>query len=117
MSQMKVIALVMTLLVHYDTEDEAFADPIAANLAPVPGQPIVLDVIEDNGNLSYLPLCILFNSRSVYNKSDNLTEMLNQIGPDVCIVSETFERERKRLSEVIDSRQFKYISYYRKNRV
>ena len=27
----------------YDTEDEAFSDPIPANLAPVPGQNVLMD--------------------------------------------------------------------------
>ena len=106
----------------YDTEDEAFSDPIPANLAPVPGQnvpagqPIRLDVNMNHNQSSNLPLCLLFNARSIFNKSDNLTEMLRQIGPDVCIISETFERERKKIDSVLKSRHFKSISYYRKNR-
>ena len=106
----------------YDTEDEAFSDPIPANLCPVPGQdvqpgePIRLDVNQNHGQSSNLPLCLLFNARSVFNKSENLTEMLQQIGPDICIISETFERERKRLDSILNSRQFKSVSYFRKNR-
>ena len=46
----------------------------------------------------------------------NQTICQNQIGPDICIISETFERERKRLDSVLNARQFKSISYYRKNR-
>ena len=42
--------------------------------------------------------------------------MLHQIGPDLCLVSETFERERRRLSTVLDNNIYKSISYYRKNR-
>ena len=107
---------------HYDTDDEAFSEPIPANLHPVPGQdvlpgqPITMDVNQRYDQPSYLPLCLLFNSRSVYNKADNLKEMLNQVGPDICLISETFERQRKRLDTVLNSRQFKSISYYRKNR-
>ena len=64
----------------YDTEDEAFSDPIPANLAPVPGQnvpagqPIRLDVNMNHNQSSNLPLCLLFNARSIFNKSDNLTD-------------------------------------------
>ena len=106
----------------YDTEDEAFSDPIPANLAPVPGQnvpdgqPIRMDVNMNHNQSSNLPLCLLFNARSIFNKSDNLTEMLRQIGPDLCIISETFERERKKIDSVLNSRHFKSISCYRKNR-
>ena len=106
----------------YDTEDEAFSDPIPANLFPVPGQnvpagqPIRLDVNMNHNQSSNLPLCLLFNARSIFNKSDNLTEMLHQIGPDLCIISETFERERKKIDSVLNSRHFKSISCYRKNR-
>ena len=106
----------------YDTEDEAFSEPIPANLTRASGQeyrsgqPIELDVNLENDMSSYLPLCLLFNARSIFNKSDNLSDLLQQIGPDICIISETFERERKRLDSVLNSRQFKSISYYRKNR-
>ena len=105
----------------YNTDDEAFPEPIPANLSPAPdqnvpsGQPIIFDVNQKNDLISPLPLCLLFNSRSVYNKSDNLNEMLNQIGPDLCLISESWERERKRLSSIL-SKQFKSFSYYRKNK-
>ena len=107
---------------EYDTEDEVFPEPVPANLTPLPGQallpgqPIKLDVKQKDQHSSYLPLCMLLNARSIYNKSDNLTEFLQQIGPDMCIISETFEREKRRLSSVLNPRQFKSISNYRKNR-
>ena len=41
--------------------------------------------------------------------------MLQQIRPDICIVSETFERENKRIESVLTRRHFKSISYNRKN--
>ena len=107
---------------EYETEDEAFSDPIPANLFPraeddvTPGQPIELDLNMKDNLSSYLPLCLLLNARSIYNKSDNLSEMLQEIGPDICLISETFEREKSRLNTAIKSRNFKSISYYRKNR-
>ena len=72
-----------------------------------------------NSNLnqsSNLPLCLVFNARSIFNKSDNLTEILRQIGPDLSIISETFEREGKKIEAILNSRYFKNISFYRKNR-
>ena len=59
---------------------------------------------------------MLLNARIIYNKSDNLTEFLPQIRPDLCIISETFECEKRRLNSVLNPRQFKSISYYRKKR-
>ena len=88
----------------YDTDEEAFADVIPANLAPVadqilvPGRPIKWDDNPANNQSPDVPLCLLFNARSVFNKADHLMEMLHQLGPDICLVSETFERERKKLS-------------------
>ena len=105
----------------YDTDDEAFPQLIPANLSPVPdqnepsGQPIIFNVYQKNDLTSPLPLCLLFNSRSVYNKSDNMNEMLNQICPDLCLISESWEREHKRLSSVL-SKQFKIFSYYCKTK-
>ena len=105
----------------YDTEDEAFSEPIPANFSPtpgqnvVPGQPINFDVNLSDRSPS-MPLCLVLNARSVYNKSDNLREMLRQFGPDICIVSESWERHRRRLNDELNSRQFKTFSYYWKNR-
>ena len=106
---------------EYSTDDEAFPEITPANLFPIPGQnvnpgqPLNFDVNQNADVSSSLPLCIILNARSVYNKSDNLTDMLHQIGPDLCLVSETFERERRRLSTVLDNNIYKSISYYRKN--
>ena len=106
----------------YDTDDEAFAEPIPANLSPIdgqnvePGKPVEFDINSNQKQSSNIPLCLLFNARSVYNKENNMNEMLRVIGPDICIISETFERERKRLASVLKSREYEYISYFRKNR-
>ena len=106
----------------YETEDEAFSQPIPANLVPIfgqvlnPGEPIKLDVNLKQNQSSSLPLCVLFNARSIFNKLKNLKEFLNQIGPDVCLISETFESERRRIDDTLNSRQYKSISYYRKHR-
>ena len=73
----------------YDTEDEAFPQVISANLYPLPGQnvtqgePLCFDVNLETDLTSSLPLCFLLNARSVFNKRDNLREMLHQIGPDI----------------------------------
>ena len=107
---------------QYDTDDEAFAEPIAANLSPVPGQtlshgqPIILDINSQQDSSPHLPLCLLINARSCYNKGNNLTEMLQQLGPDISIITETFEREKNPLSNIIKSQEFRYFSYFRRNK-
>ena len=106
----------------FETEDEAFPDIEPVHLSPILGQnnvsgePLIFDVDMTSDLSSSLPLCLLLNARSVCNKSDNLKEMLHRICPDICLVSETFERTRKRLRDVLNSRIYKSISYYRKNR-
>ena len=42
--------------------------------------------------------------------------MLQQIGPDLSIITETFERKKNPLSNIIKSKEFKYFSYFRQNR-
>ena len=107
----------------YDTEDEVDSDPIPGNLSPIPGQnvqpnqPLVFDITPDNNvQSSFLPLCLMTNARSVYNKQNNLREMLQQIGPSVMLVSQTWEWEKYRLDKALNSRVFKTISSYRKNK-
>ena len=98
---------------EYETEDEAFPEVTPANLYPSGAQTEnrgeALDVNLNADMTSPLPLCLLLNSRSIYNKCDNLAEMLRQIGPDICLISETFERERLRISDVLKSRMYKNI--------
>ena len=104
----------------YATEDEAFSDPIPVSLSPAPdqqvtqGQPIRLEV-NLNGQPSPLPLCLILNARSVFNKADNLIELLSRVGPDLTLISESWEREKKRLNTVLTG-QFKSVSYYRKGK-
>jgi hypothetical protein len=57
---------------------------------------------------------MMLNSRSLYNKVDNFKSLLYQIGPDAVLVSETWERERQSLDELLLSSQYKTITYCRK---
>ena len=110
-------------LTEYETEDEAFSAPIAANLISVPGQhklpagqQQVLDVGPSLDQPTNVPLFLLLNARSIFNKADNLADLLNQIGPDFCLVSETFERANKSLSSVLPKQHFESISQFRNNK-
>ena len=42
--------------------------------------------------------------------------MLHQLGPDISIITETFESEKRRLSSIFKNETLQYISYFRKNR-
>jgi len=58
----------------------------------------------------------MINARSLFNKCNDLTEMLHTINPDICLVSETFETGKRRLTEILESTHYTHYSYYRKNR-
>ena len=104
----------------YDTDDEIDPTPTPVILTPVPnqlpvqGQPIQLEVVSDVlKQPSPLPLCMMLNCRSLYNKVDNFKNLLHQIGPDISLVSETWERQKQSLENLLSSEQFKVISYKR----
>ena len=105
----------------YDTEDEAFDKVVPANFAPIDGQieakgiPLKFDLKEGEPSSS-LPLCLVFNARSIFNKTCSLRNMLNQFGPDLSIILESWEQETKQIKDVLKSIQFKTISYYRKSK-
>ena len=56
---------------------------------------------------------MMLNARSLYNKIDNFRELMHQIGPDLILASETWERKRKPLSQILSSNLYKIISYSR----
>ena len=94
-----------------------------ANLIPIPDQnvppgvPLLFDVdTSRDSQPSPLPLCLVMNCRSVFKKIDNLREMLHRICPSITILSETWERDRQRLGDILNSSQFNILSYFRKNR-
>ena len=55
---------------------------------------------------------MMLTSRSLYNKVDKFKD-LYQLGPDLILVSETWERQRKQLKEIIATSQFSTTSYHR----
>ena len=110
---------------EYETDDEVDPHPHPVNLFPIPGQnvqpgqPLLFDVdMSTDGQPppSCLPLCLMMNCRSICNKIDNMREMLHTLGPSIVIASETWEREKQRLDNILNSGQYKTVSYYRKNR-
>ena len=106
-----------------DTDDEIDSEPVPTNFFPIPdqnvspGKPLKFDVkISEDEESSPLPLCLMLNCRSIYNKAQNLRELLNTIGPSVALLSETWERESLPLDVILKSRHFKAASYLRSNR-
>ena len=57
----------------------------------------------------------MLNARSLYNKRENFKTLQNQIGPDLSITSETWERKNQNLDDLVASSQYKAISYARRN--
>ena len=104
----------------YDTDDELQPCQPQPNLFPCPdqkpsqGTPLKFDI--SNGPPSSLPLCMMTNARSAYNKKSNLSELLYQICPSFLILTETWERENYSLDKLLNSRVYKTISYHRKNK-
>ena len=62
-----------------------------------------------------LPLIMLTNARSVYNKINNLRKWLLEIFPDCAVISESWEYEsrRKDLQSLLSGTPFKVFSYRR----
>ena len=106
----------------YDSDDEMDIFQSQPSMFPLPGQnpppgvPAKFDIDLSDGSSSFLPLCMMLNARSAYNKSNNLREMLHRISPSFLLISETWERKSNRLENILNSRTFKSISYYRKNK-
>ena len=106
----------------FDTDDEIDDKQISPALEPCIGQqsnqnePQLFDFSENWSKQSSLPLCILTNARSVYNKQMSLREILRQICPSLILISETWERENEKLDIVIKNTPYNYLSFYRKNR-
>ena len=105
----------------YDTDEEVDATVNPVVFTPVPNQkfssnkPIKIEINQANqAKSTTLPLCMALNGRSLYNKSNNFKNLLEQICPDISIVSETWERQKQGQSELIKSSQFKVISHKRK---
>ena len=103
----------------YDTEGEIDPVPVHVILTPsdgIPGQhtpALDVDTTDKVDIPTSLPLCMCANARSVYNKVDSLRNILNTIGPDITIISETWERKNCSLEQLLCSSQLKCVSYCR----
>lgn len=104
----------------YDTDDEVDSSPNPISPSPIkgqntaPGQPIKMKVnMKSNNHQSlYIPFCLMMNARSLYNKQEHFKD-LYQLGPDLILTSETWEKPRKKLTDLIGTNQYKVLSSHR----
>ena len=62
---------------------------------------------------SSLPLVAVLNARSAYNKPENINKFLNELGIEVLMISETWEREELSLENLLQLPNYKVHSYRR----
>ena len=100
---------------EYDTDDEVDSEPIRPVLIQSEDKPGELDVVFDERVQppTSLPLCLCLNARSVYNKKNNLKNILNTLAPCITIISESWERKTLGLVELLDARHFSCVSFSR----
>ena len=58
---------------------------------------------------SSLPLVAVLNARSAYNKSENLKNFLNELGIEVAMILETWEREELSLENLLQLPIYKLL--------
>ena len=100
----------MTVRTEYASQDEIDPDTTPISILP-PSKP-------NKGQMkilkaSSLPLVAVLNARSCYNKPDNLKKFLNELGIEVAIISETWEREELSLENLLQMENYKVHSYRR----
>ena len=99
-----------SVLTEYASQDEIDPDTTPISIPPRSkpnkGQRKILKA-------SSLPLVAVLNARSCYNKPENLKKFLNELGTEVGIVSETWEREELSLENVLQMGNYKVHSYRR----
>ena len=103
----------------FESEDEVDAEPepvilVPATDQPPAGQPLLLEVDSTGRSAlpSSLPLGMVANVRSLYNKIENFIRFLREVGPDYFLVSETWEYEgRVSLTQLLSHTSYKVLSY------
>ena len=102
----------------YESDDEVDNEPVRPVLVPargLDGQTPMLEV-DQTGNVappSSVPLTMVANLRSAYNKTKNIKRTLNTLGLDLMIASETWERPRHDLTNLLQTPNHSILSYCR----
>ena len=76
------------------------------------GKPVRVTVRRNNRVFQAisLPVVININPRSIYNKCEEFSLLLEQYNADIICISESFEREKLPLQEVLDLENYEIIS-------
>ena len=101
-----------------DSDDEVEPDTNPAVLVPsqqqLPGAPLQLDIDTSGAAVPppNVPLAMITNPRSIYNKLGKLRSWLTNFKPDLCILSEHWGR-KGHLEEALSLSPYKAIEYSR----
>ena len=95
---------------EYDTEDEIEPQTTPISISPVtkPNKR-KMKILQASSH----PLVGLLNARSLYNKADNLKTLLNELGLEIAIISEGWERDETPLDDLLQLKNYKIQSYKR----
>ena len=95
---------------EYNTEDEIEPDVTPIAITP-PRKPSKREM--QVLSASSLPLVAVLNARSLYNKADNFKISMNELGIELGIVSESWEREEFSLEKLLNMQNYTFHSYKR----
>ena len=105
---------------NYSSDDEidTLTPPADLSINNSSSLPVVLSIKKTSRseNASSLPLVSVLNARSLYKKCDNFKTFINELGIELSIVSETWEREEMSLETLLKLDNHKIISYKRTNK-
>ena len=75
-------------------------------------KPVLQTIRRNNAILQSmeLPVIMNLNPRSIYNKTDEFLELLEQYSPQVITISESWERENLSLQELLQLENYKIIT-------
>ena len=101
----------------YGTDEEVEPILTPANLtvqnSSNPSVQLEVKVSSKVQNSSCLPLISLLNARSLYLKKLSFKKFIMELGVEIAIVSETWERENESLEKLLQLNNYKIISYKR----
>ena len=96
-------------------EDDDILPPADLTVKNPSNQPVELEVkkISRLENASSLPLVSVLNARSLYQKKDNFKSFINELGIELAIILETWERDEENLDTLLELENHKILSYKR----
>ena len=96
----------------------------SSTLSPVPSPDIIEHDCDGNllpeyvqdeiYTLSFPPCIAVVNARSLYNKKTSLRTLIAELNIDICMVSETWERNSPNISDLLDLKDY-HIATHKRN--